>query len=68
VTVGENRVSLSHTDRTSGLRVARYHKSTIWVLRDNLIFFLLSAYSPTLRAIRNTLKPHSLVYNLHEKR
>jgi hypothetical protein len=37
----------------------------MWVLRENLIFSLLSTYSPTPTATRNTLKPPSLVYNLH---
>jgi hypothetical protein len=36
-----------------------------WVLRENLIFSPLSAYSPTPRATRNILKLSSLVYNLH---
>jgi hypothetical protein len=37
----------------------------MWVLRKNLIFSPLSTYTPIPRAIRNTLKPPSLVYNLH---
>jgi hypothetical protein len=74
---GENRVSLSHTDRTSGLRAvrplchdgpyvrSRYRKSAMRVFRENLIFALLSAYSPISKATRNTIKPPSLDYNLH---
>jgi hypothetical protein len=52
---GKNRVSMSHIDRTSAK----------WVLMENLIFSPLSAYSPTPRATRNTLKPSSLVNNLY---
>jgi hypothetical protein len=75
--VGENRVSLSHTDCTSGLGAVRpschdgsyaqskYRTSVMWVLRENLIFSPLSAYSSTPRATRNTLKPPSLDYNLY---
>jgi hypothetical protein len=75
--VGENRVSLSYTNRTSGLRNVcplchdgmyvwlRYHMSAMWVLRENLIFSPLSAYSSIPRATRNTLKPPILVYKLH---
>jgi hypothetical protein len=75
--VSENRVSLSHTDRTSKLGVvrpschdgpyiqSRYRMSAMWVLRENLIFSPLPAYSLTPRAIRNTLMPPSLVYNFH---
>jgi hypothetical protein len=37
----------------------------MWVFRKNLIFSPLFAYSSTPRATRNTLKPYSLVYNLH---
>jgi hypothetical protein len=75
--VGENRVSLLHTDRTSGLRVvcplchdgpyvkSQYRTSALRVFRENLIFSSLSAYSPTSKATRNTLKAYSIVYNLH---
>jgi hypothetical protein len=75
--VGENRVSLSHTDHSSGLRVvcplchnglyvrSWYHAFAMWVLRENLIFSPLFAYSLTPRVTRNTLKPPSLDYNLH---
>jgi hypothetical protein len=74
---GENRVSLSHTVRTSGLGAVRplchdrpyiqslYHMSAMRVFKENLIFSPLSAYSPTPRAIRNTLKPFNRDYNLH---
>ena len=66
---GENRVSLSHIERKSGLGAmhpprhngpyirSRYHMSALRVFRENLIFFPLSIYSPTHRAIRNTIKP-----------
>jgi hypothetical protein len=76
-TVSENRVSLSHTKCTSGLGVVRplcHDKSYVrhntvrplcGFLRENLIFSPLSAYSPTPKATRNTLKPSSLVNNLH---
>ena len=58
---GENRVSLSHTDHTSGLNAVRppchnepyiwsqYRTSALRVFRENLIFYPLSAYSPTLK-------------------
>jgi hypothetical protein len=65
---GKNRVSMSHIDRTSGLGavcLAQYRTSAKWVLMENLIFSPLSAYSPTPRATRNTLKPSSLVNNLY---
>jgi hypothetical protein len=74
---GENRVSLSHTDCTSRLGVvcppchdkpyvrSRYRTSALRVFRENLIFPPLSTYSLTSRATRNTLKSHSLDYNLH---
>jgi hypothetical protein len=67
---GENSVSLSDTDCMStvlqwAVRQARYCMSAMWVLKDNLIFSPLSAYSPTHKAIKNTLKPPSLVYNLY---
>jgi hypothetical protein len=76
-TAGENRVSLSHTDRMFGPGAvhppcydgpyvqSQYYTSTMWVFRENLIFFPLSAYFPIPRVTRNTLKPLSLVYNLH---
>ena len=75
--VGENKVSLLQIDRTSELGCIRppYHDgsyvrsqyctSAMWVFRENFIFSLLSAYSPTPRAIRNTLKFSTLVCNLH---
>jgi hypothetical protein len=76
-TFGENRVSLPHSDCTSGLRCIRppcndkpyvwsqHHMSVVWVLRENYIFSPLSAYPPTLKATGNYLKPSSLVCNLH---
>jgi hypothetical protein len=75
--IGENRASLSHTDCTSELRAirspchdrlyvrSRYRTSAMWVLKENLIFSPLSAYSPIPRVTRNTLKPPNLVYNLY---
>ena len=75
--VGENRVSLSHIDRTSKLECvyppchdgpyvrSQYHTPAMWVFRENFIFSPLSAYPSTPRAIRNTLKLSSLVYNLY---
>jgi hypothetical protein len=60
VTIGENRISLSHINRTfelgavrlpchNGLYVqSRYLTSTMRVFRENLIFSSLSAYSPIL--------------------
>jgi hypothetical protein len=75
--VGENRVSLPHTDRTSGIRAvrppchdgpyvkSRYCTSALRVFRENPIFSPLSTYSPTPKATRNILKPYSIVYNLH---
>jgi hypothetical protein len=63
--IGENRVSLSYTDRTSGLGAvrplchdrpyvqSRYRASAMWVLRENLIFSPLFVYSSTPRATRN---------------
>ena len=74
---GENKVFLLHIDCTSelgcvrplchvGLYVwSRYRTSAMWVIKENLIFSLLSAYSSTLMATRNTLKPPNLVHNLH---
>jgi hypothetical protein len=74
---GENKVSLSHIDRKFGLEAvcppchngryvqSQYRTSALRVFRENLIFSLLSSYSPTPRATRNTLKPSSLVYNLY---
>ena len=62
--VGENRVSLSHIDYTSGLRCvrppshdgayiwSRYHTFAMWVFMENFIFSLLSACSLTSRATR----------------
>ena len=75
--VGENRVSLSHSDHTSRLGCvsppchdgpyvqSRYHMSAMWAFRENFIFSPLFAYSLTPRATRNTLKLSSLVCNLH---
>jgi hypothetical protein len=75
--VGEKRVFLSHTDRTSELGAvrppchdgpyvqSRYRTSTMLVLRENLIFSPLSTYSPILKVTRNILKLHNLFYNLH---
>jgi hypothetical protein len=74
---GENRVSLPHNDHTSGLGCvcppcndisyvrSRYHTSVVWVLRENLIFSPLSAYSPTLKATKSNLKPSNPICNLH---
>jgi hypothetical protein len=76
-TAGKNRVSLSHTDYKSRLGAvrppchdgpyvrSRYRMSALRVFRENLILSPLSAYSPTFKATRNTIKPPSLVYNLH---
>jgi hypothetical protein len=73
----ENTVSLSHIDRTFELGAirppchdgpyvrSRYSMSALRVFKGNLIFSPLFTYSPTHRATRNTLKPPSLVYNLH---
>jgi hypothetical protein len=75
--VDENRVSLPHSDHTSGLKSicppcndkpyvrSRCRTSTVWVVGENLIFSPLSAYSPTPKASRNNLKLSSLVCNLH---
>ena len=69
--IGENWVSLLHTDRTSGLECIRplchdrlyiwsqYHTSALRVFMENLIFSPLSAYSPTPKANTD--------YNLHAK-
>jgi hypothetical protein len=74
---GENKVFLSHTDRTFRFRAVRppchyglyvrsqYCTSALRVFRENLIFFSLSTYSPTSRATRNTIKPPNRAYNLH---
>jgi hypothetical protein len=60
--IGENMVSLSHTDRTSGLGAvrplchdgpyvrSRDHMSAPTSFRENLIFSPLSVYSPTPKA------------------
>jgi hypothetical protein len=60
--VGENMVSLSHTDRTSELGAvrplchdgpyvqSRDRTSTLTSFKENLIFFPLSTYSPTPKA------------------
>jgi hypothetical protein len=76
-TVGENRVFLSHTNRTSQLGAVRPQchdkpyvqhntvQSVMLVLGENLIFSPLSTYSLTPRTIRNTLKLSSLVNNLY---
>ena len=73
----ENRVFLSHIDRTSGLGSicslchnrsyvrSRYRTPALRVFRENLIFSPLFAYSSTPRATRNILKPPNLVYKLH---
>jgi hypothetical protein len=70
-------VKIWFTNRMSGLGAIRpschdglyvqslYRMSALRVFRENLIFSPLSAYSPTPRATRNTLKPLNLVYNLH---
>jgi hypothetical protein len=50
---------------TTGRTSSKYHMSVMWVLRENFIFSPLSAYSSTPRASGNTLKPLSVVYNLH---
>jgi hypothetical protein len=75
--IGKNRVFLSHTDRTSGLKAvrppchhglyarSRYCMFALRVFGENLIFSPLSTYSPTPRVTRNNLKPSSLDYNLH---
>jgi hypothetical protein len=74
--VGENRISLSHSDRTSELRSVHpscHDKLYVWHntvrplygLGENLIFSPQSAYSPTTRVTRNNLKPFSLVNSLH---
>jgi hypothetical protein len=44
---------------------SQHRMSVVWVLGENLIFFPLSAYSPTPKATRNNLKPSSPVCNLH---
>jgi hypothetical protein len=56
-----------HTSAVSrqAVRPAQHRTSAMWVLGENLIFSLLSAYSPTPRATMNILKPFSLVCNLH---
>jgi hypothetical protein len=76
-TFSENKVSLPHSDHTSGLGCvrsscndkpyvrSRYRMSAVWVLEENLIFSPLSAYSLTPKATRNNLKPSSPVCNLH---
>jgi hypothetical protein len=72
-TFGENRVFLSHSDRTSGLGCvrppcndksyvrSRHRTSAVWLLRENLIFSPLSAYPPTPKATGNYLEPFSPV-------
>ena len=66
-TAGENRVSLSHFGRTSGLEAVRPphhdglyirsqdHTSTPTSFRENLIFSPLFAYSPTPKANKGFL-------------
>ena len=78
-TVNENRVSLSHTDRTSGIDVthpprydgpyvrSQYHTSALKVFRENLIFSPLSAYSLTPKANKGFLGPPNIDCNLHAK-
>jgi hypothetical protein len=76
----ENRVFLSHTNRTfehgaipppchDGSYVQHDTVCLLYgfshFLSENLIFSPLFAYSTIPGATRNTLKPPSLVYNLH---
>jgi hypothetical protein len=65
--LGAVHSSLGHTSAISrqAVRLARYRTSAMWVLGENLIFSPLSTFSPTSKAIRNTLKLSSLVCNLH---
>ena len=77
---GENRVSLSHSGRTSGLDAVRpplhngpyvlsqYRTFGLRVFRENLIFSLLSTYSPTPKANKGFLGPLNTDYNLHAKK
>ena len=78
-TVGENRVSLSHSGCTSGLKAerppchdgpyvwSRYHTSAIRIFKENLIFSPLSTYSPTPKANKGFLRPPNTNQNLHTK-
>jgi hypothetical protein len=58
--VGENRVSMSHSSRTSGLE-AVHPVTRLYVHSDVFqgepIFSLLFAYSPTPKAITDSLRP-----------
>jgi hypothetical protein len=78
-TIGENRVSLPQSSRTSGLEAVRplCHNEPYVRSRDctsapmsfgeNLIFSLLSAYSPTLKANKGFIRPLNSDRNLHAK-
>ena len=66
---GKNGIPLSHSDRTSIVTlwvvcpVSRpYVRSEVF--KENLIFSPLSAYSPTPRAIKSSLRPLNSDYNL----
>jgi hypothetical protein len=77
--VGENIVSLSHTDHTSGIGAVRplcHDRPYVWSrdltfaltsFRENFIFSPLSAYSPTPKANKGFLGPPNIDYNLHAK-
>jgi hypothetical protein len=66
--IGENRVSQSHSDRTSRLKAvrplchdelyvrSRDRTSASMFFRENLIFSPLSAYSSTLKANKGYLR------------
>ena len=77
--VGENRVSLSHSNRMSWLEAIRpsrhdglyirlrHRTSALRVFGENLIFSPLFAYSPTSKANKGFLGPLNTYYNLHAK-
>ena len=77
--VDENRVSLSHSSRTSELETvrplrrdgpyvrSRYHTSALRTFRENLIFSPLSAYSPIPEANKGFLGRPNIDYKLHAK-
>jgi hypothetical protein len=74
---GENRVSLSHSGRTSELEVVHPlchngsyvrsldRTSVMMFFRENLIFSPLSAYSLTPKANTDSLGPPNTDQNLH---
>ena len=76
---GENKVSLSNFGRTFEIKAvcppchdrsyvqSRYRTSALRIFRENLIFYLLSAYSSTPKANKGFLGLPNTNYNLYAK-